>query len=299
MICRIVAPSFRIACLAIVVVLVPAIARAGAWLPGRGDYYTELRGSFLSSDSFHDFEGNRGPSATQYESREMRAHIELGWRKSLSFVLGMPTASVTVRNGSDFETSTGFADLDLGLRYGIMDGAQALSIEVDWRTPMGYHRQQSVLGDGRQVLAGRVLFGGPIATMGFYDLSGGYSYRYLTIGGSEETPTNPVETTQSHFIGSADAGFWVGGSLLIGGRYQGKILAGGDGPDDNQIEKSLHLAGPIVLYRPTDFLDVMAGSWSTAAGQNARHYDQFYVAVAFKQTRLNRLQGFLGGSRGP
>ena len=55
-----------------------------------------------------------------------------------------------MRQGSDFETSTGFADLDVGLRYGIIDGPQALSVEVDWRTPMGYHRQQSVLGDGRQ-----------------------------------------------------------------------------------------------------------------------------------------------------
>jgi hypothetical protein len=43
----------------------------------------------------------------------------------------------------------------------------------------------------------------------------------------------------------------------------------------------------------------MVGSWSTAAGRNALHYDQVYVALTFKQTKLNRLQGFLGGTRAP
>ena len=45
-----------------------------------------------------------------------------------------------------------------------------------------------------------------------------------------------------------------------------------------------------------EHLDVKAGSWHTALGENVLHVNQYYVAVVFKHTRLNRLQGFLGGT---
>jgi hypothetical protein len=54
-----------------------------------------------------------------------------------------------------------------------------------------------------------------------------------------------------------------------------------------------------MLWRVDDRLDLTAGSWSTAMARNNLHYDQFYVALAFKQTKLNRLQGFLGGTKAP
>jgi len=57
--------------------------------------------------------------------------------------------------------------------------------------------------------------------------------------------------------------------------------------------------GPYLLLRVDDRLDLTAGSWSTAMAKNALHYDQIYVALTFKQTKLNRLQGFLGGTQAP
>ena len=55
----------------------------------------------------------------------------------------------------------------------------------------------------------------------------------------------------------------------------------------------------MLVWRVDDRLDLPAGSWSTAMAKNTLHYDQVYVAVTFKQTRLNRLQGFLGGTKAP
>ena len=95
---------------------------------------------------------------------------------------------------------------------------------------------------------------------------------------------------------SADLGLWLTRSLLVGGRYSGTMtLSHGD----LAPERTLHLAGPVLVWRVDDRLDLTAGSWSTAMAKNALHYDQVYVAVAFKQTRLNRLQGFLGGTKAP
>ena len=57
------------------------------------------------------------------------------------------------------------------------------------------------------------------------------------------------------------------------------------------------MAGPVVLYRVDDGLDVYAGSWSTTAGRNTLRYREVYAGVAFHKTKLNRLQGFLGNKQ--
>ena len=52
----------------------------------------------------------------------------------------------------------------------------------------------------------------------------------------------------------------------------------------------------MVLFRLDDRIDLLAGSFSTAAGVNTLHFDQVYVALAFKQSKLKRNQGLLGSS---
>jgi hypothetical protein len=105
-----------------------------------------------------------------------------------------------------------------------------------------------------------------------------------------------AEANSIPFVSSADLGWWVGRSLLIGGRYSGRMTVA---HGDSVPVRTTHLLGPYVLLRVDDRLDLVAGSMSTASARNALHFDQFYVAVAFKQTRLNRLQGFLGGTKNP
>ena len=46
-------------------------------------------------------------------------------------------------------------------------------------------------------------------------------------------------------------------------------------------------------------LDVFAGSWHTPSGRNTLALDQYYAGLAWKSTKLNRLQGFLGGDARP
>ena len=95
---------------------------------------------------------------------------------------------------------------------------------------------------------------------------------------------------------SADAAFWVSRSVLAGARYRGFVtLSRGQlTPDIN-----LHQMGPMVLYRVDDRLDVYAGSWIATAGRNTSRANEAYAGLAFHKTKLNRLQGFLGGKQGP
>ena len=48
-----------------------------------------------------------------------------------------------------------------------------------------------------------------------------------------------------------------------------------------------------------DRIDAFAGSWHSPVGKNVLHIDEYYAGVTWKATKLNRLQGFLGGAKRP
>jgi hypothetical protein len=309
-------------------------APAGPWIPAPGEYYSELRGSVFSADTYYGSEGTRLPLGGTWEQRSGQWSTELGWKKRISFLFAVPFTSVTLqRDANPFysATNTGLADLTLGLRFALKkQAASALALELDWSAPLGYRRGQYVatsptdsgawaplnyarrysrLGDSRQSFALSLEYGTALRRRGFLQLSAGVQRRFLALGSS--TPpavalsepvvvvADPLVTTANFAIMSADLAYWVRPSLLVGGRYQGKLLTSTNGVKDYELERSLHLVGPFLLWRVDERLDLCAGTWSTASAKNALHYDQFYVALAFKQTKLNRLQGFLGGTKAP
>jgi hypothetical protein len=281
-------------------------AHAGPWLPAPGEYYAELRGGLFCADSYHDDAGDRVSLGGKWEERSLAGTVELGWKKRLSVVMAAPFVSATGRDASGNATSTGLGDFLLGFRYGIHQGQTALAAELDWQAPLGYDRSSSLLagslhGGGLEQLSLSLLCGTPLARRGFLQLGGGYGYRYLSItrkgthvtdGGANEA----ADLWSMPVLASADLGLWVTRSLLVGGRYSGTMTMS---HGDLYPELAVHLAGPVVVWRVDERLDLCAGSWSTAMAKNALHHDQVYVALAFKQTKLNRLQGFLGGTKAP
>jgi hypothetical protein len=221
---------------------------------------------------------------------------------------------VTRRAGSSAadggRTETGFGDLLVGVRFKIHDGPTALSLEGDWNPPMGYNRNLSPrIGDGLSSVSGRLELGTHIGSHAFFELEGGYRTFLDKIA-----PTDQM-------LGGATLGLWFGRSLLLAGRYEGRfgksssdssyqalvektpsgsVWASSDAaPGTTNDQVTTHRAGPMLVYRVDDRLDLIAGSMHTASAKNALHVDQFYVAVAVKQTRLSRLQGLLGSSHNP
>jgi hypothetical protein len=279
-------------------------AHAGPWLPAPGEYSTELRGGVFAADTYHDDAGNRFDLGGKWEERSLRGTVELGWKKRLSVVMSAPFISATRVDVLGSTTSTELEDFRFGLRYGIYQGRTALAAQLDWEAPLGYSRKSSLFADslhggGLEQLSLSVLLGTPLTRRGFLQVGAGYGYRYLSISrkasaSGELTPA--ADMWSRPFLASADAGLWLTNSLLLGGRYAGTMTVS---HGDLYPERTVHLAGPVLVWRVDDRLDLSAGSWTTAMAKNALHYDQVYVAVAFKQTKLNRLQGFLGGTKAP
>jgi hypothetical protein len=282
--------------------------QAGPWLPAPGEYSTELRGGLFSADTYRNDAGERRSLGGEWEERSLLGTVELGWKKNVSVVMAAPFISATRldRVGDTTSTSAGLEDFRFGLRFGLHQGTTALAAELDWEAPLGYSRESSVFadslrGDGLQQFSLSLLLGRPIAKRGFLQLGTGLGYRYLSITrkGAKTTAggANAAADLWSYpFLASADLGLWLTPSLLLGARYSGLMtLSHGD----LYPERTRHLAGPVLVWRVDDRLDLTAGSWSTAKASNTLHYDQVYVALTFKQTRLNRLQGFLGGTKAP
>uniref|UniRef100_A0A832I667 Transporter n=1 Tax=Eiseniibacteriota bacterium TaxID=2212470 RepID=A0A832I667_UNCEI len=306
--------------LAAAAALSPSTARAEAWVLAPGEFTWDVRGSLFSADDFHGTSGDRATLTLGglHEQRTLRLGGEVGWKKRVAFFAHAPIVSATRRLGDGGEwTDTGFGDLVTGLRLQLgARGASALALEASWKAPLGYSTALRVprsyaadleadlgaglepadrihlvrnaapprFGDGQQDLQGLLWWGAALpGVSGVVELGGGYRAR--------------LDAPADQMLGRARLGLWLGGSLLVAGLYEGEIAAGdGDTPAD---EITQHLAGPLVVWRVDDGIDVFAGSLHTAAAENALHRDQFYAGLALRQSGLHRLQGLTGTTKRP
>jgi hypothetical protein len=268
--------------------LLPTLAAASSpWLPAPGEFYSEFRAGHASVGRVFDNDRNSVGLGAQAiaEERSLASYNEVGWKRNLSLVIAVPAVSRTLRVDSlrQSYTNTGLSDLELGLRYRLLQGPTALAVEADWKAPLGYDRLATpALGSGQQDITGLLLFGAPIAGRGFVQVASGYRYRF--------------ELPLDEYLVSGDLAVWVGPLLASGSYDYTQSVGTGDVPE-YEIER--HELGPRLTYRVDNGLDFFAGSTYTVSGRNQPRIDRYYLGVAVKQTTLNRLQGFLGGTRRP
>lgn len=278
-----------VAMLAAAASLLPCLATAGAWTPARGEYYSEMYAFRNFSDTYYDSAGARFtvPQGGRFERRVLAFQNELGWKKHLSVAFGMPITSSTTnyRTVGVQQTETGFGDLDFGFKYKLMDGATALAIEAGIIVPLGYQTTTNApLGSGEQLWRGRLWFGKSFPGLkAFVEAGGSYA--------------SPFKSGRERAGLTAQAGRWIGSSVLVLGNYEYAQLLGGSilAFDDYRLQT----VGPELRYRIDDKLDVFVGSQHIASGRGALHTDGYYVGMAFRKSKHNRLQGLLGNKTQP
>jgi len=280
-------------------------ATAGAWGLQKGEWYANLEGSNFVSDTYlADVNGVRSDSGLVVEERALRSEVEMGTRRHLTLLFGLPALSVTHRSGGVQGTATGFQDAKVGLKYNFSNGTSAVALDGTWSGPSGYNRNLDTLGielgEGLQELAATLELGSALQHRGFVEGSIGYGYRYLGLGQRTTDSYVPGDGQtakyqwSSRLHMSADLALWLGKNWLASGRYRGLITLshGALEPDEN-----VHLLGPELHYRLDERIDMFAGTWSTASGKNTLHFDQYYLGLAFRKNQLGRLQGYLGGTQ--
>ena len=313
--------ALRILTLASAFGLIARPAGAGPWGLAPREWYERVESGVFSSPSVYLDSGLRADTGLVVERRTVSLYNELGWKQGMTFLFRLPAVSVTRRDDSRAKqaTATGLQDLLVGMRFSLLQGRVPTALEVAWTAPLGYNRNLDALGmglgDGQQQLSVELHAGMEFLGRGFVQVSGGRVDRFLGTGGMVRALYPVVRATRlesdsalransdseravwsDRLAASADAAFWVSRSVLAGARYRGFVtLSRGQlTPDIN-----LHQMGPMVLYRVDDRLDVYAGSWIATAGRNTSRANEAYAGLAFHKTKLNRLQGFLGGKQGP
>lgn len=163
--------------LALIVLLMPGRAMAGAWTQEKGHALLITTGRLAKADEGYDAYGLRSQSR-DFEKREVEAYLEYGLRNSLTLVLAPSWQSVDDGPRHD----SGLAYSDLGLRMRLYDGRfgvfsfQPLLILPG--TTAG--SDNPLTGSGRLEEEARILLGNNFTLFGltgFQNIEAAYRYR--------------------------------------------------------------------------------------------------------------------------
>ena len=279
--------SSRILLSASLLLSLPAVAHAfdgGGWTVHPHEWYSEFSASrtYANAIFLPDARDQAIPPAGtgRFQQFEVHSYNEIGWRRNVSLLLDVPFVDRTWRLDQTTLGVSGLSDMRLGLRVRLREDAPGLILEGGWRAPLGY--DQAVfprLGDGRQK-AWVALHGGYVLpnVPAFVQASRGFLY----IG------TDAVLLSQT----TVDGGFWIGSNVLVGGRYADQL--GWNAAQSARTLETYYTAGPFLLMRVEDHMDVSIGAMRNLYGRNSLEGTQVYAALGLKQSKLNPLQGFLG-----
>lgn len=167
-------PLFKLTSIAFLSLIIPTQAYAGAWTAKQGENY--LKGAVNYFETSNRF----GPEGTfeNFRNTNLNIYWEHGVRDDLTF---FATGSLTdLENRADgVETSTtGVGDIDVGLKYRLIDGPVIVSVQGLFKAPYLYSENSELpLGNGQEDFEGKVLFGKSFGDLGYGGLEVGYRVR--------------------------------------------------------------------------------------------------------------------------
>lgn len=167
-------PLFKLTSIAFLSLIIPTQAYAGAWTAKQGENY--LKGAVNYFETSNRF----GPEGTfeNFRNTNLNVYWEHGVRDDLTF---FATGSLTdLENRADgVETSTtGVGDIDVGLKYRLIDGPVIVSVQGLFKAPYLYSENSELpLGNGQEDFEGKVLFGKSFGDLGYGGLEVGYRVR--------------------------------------------------------------------------------------------------------------------------
>ena len=154
--------------------LLPTQASAGAWTAKEGDQYLKGAVNIFETSSRFGPEGR----FENFSNTNFNVYWEYGIKDNLTF---FATGSLSdLENRSDgVETSqTGVGDIDVGLRYRLVDGPIIVSVQGLFKAPYLYDNNSELpLGNGQEDFEGKVLFGKSFGQFGYAGLEAGYRFR--------------------------------------------------------------------------------------------------------------------------
>ena len=275
---------------------IPAQLHAGAWTQPPGGLYLKLAGLSFRSGEFLNAEGERlarqeKPSTEELSDRNASVYLEYGVRERLTLVASLPykrlvhkktevrffeSLDTTITRIYPDENESGFADLEMRMRWRLLEDPAVVSVTLGGKLPLGYEMQEEsnvplgtaeIDGDTR-LLVGKSLYPLP----GYVTGAIGYRRR----GG----------IFSDELLYSLEAGF-THGNLLVKGVAEGVRTFGDCGATGAMgmligDQNSLKLA-PGVIWSFNERLEVGADLFYIASGCNTAAGATYAIGLAFKR----------------
>ena len=201
---------------------IPTAASAGAWTAKQGDTY--LKGAV----NFFETSSRFGPEDgfENFRNTNFNVYFEHGLKDDLTFFA--TGAFSDLENTSDGQTTSGsgIGDIDVGLRYRLIDGPVIGSVQGLFKAPYLYSDDSELpLGNGQEDFEGKLLFGKSFGALGYGGLEVGYrvrtddpvdEFRFLVEYGFDVNERTYLRTKLDgiHAASSSDAATGAQGALV-------------------------------------------------------------------------------------
>jgi len=149
-------------------------AFAGAWTAKQGDSY--LKGAVNYFETSNRF----GPEGEfeNFRNTNFNVYWEYGIQDNLTFFTTGSFSDLENRSNGVETSGSGIGDIDIGLRYRLVDGPVIISAQGLFKAPYLYDEDSELpLGNGQEDFEGKLLFGKSFGDLGYGGLEVGYRFR--------------------------------------------------------------------------------------------------------------------------
>jgi len=167
-------PKFTTALATALLMVLPATAHAGAWTAKKGEQY--LKGAvnyFETSNRFGPEDGFEN-----FRNLNFNVYWEYGIQDNLTFFATGSLSDLENRSNGVETSGSGIGDIDVGLRYRLIEGPVVVSVQGLFKAPYLYDEDSELpLGNGQEDFEGKLLFGKSFGELGYGGLEVGYRVR--------------------------------------------------------------------------------------------------------------------------
>jgi len=157
-----------------ILISIPATATAGAWTAKQGDSY--LKGAVNYFETSNRFGPENG--FENFRNTNLNIYWEYGVQDNLTFFATGSLTDLENRANGQETSGSGIGDIDVGLRYRLIDGPVIVSVQGLFKAPYLYDEDSELpLGNGQEDFEGKLLFGKSFGDLGYGGLEVGYRVR--------------------------------------------------------------------------------------------------------------------------
>ena len=154
--------------------ILPAYASAGAWTAEEGAVY--LKGAVNYFETSNRFGPENG--FENFQNTNFNVYLEYGIKDNLTLFTTGSYSDLENRTDGVVTTGSGIGDIDIGLRYRVIDGPVIVSVQGLFKAPYLYSDDSELpLGNGQEDFEGKLLFGKSFGKLGYGGLEVGYRVR--------------------------------------------------------------------------------------------------------------------------